>query len=99
MEDDHCHACLRYVELNPVRARLVERPEAWRWSSARANLGLAADDLTDLAATRARVEDWRALLATGLEQEELEAIRTAERTGRLRWPRRGRASAERSAPA
>ncbi len=23
-----------YVELNPVRARLVERPEDWRWSSA-----------------------------------------------------------------
>ncbi|HEX8238749.1 MAG TPA: transposase [Allosphingosinicella sp.] len=27
MEDDHCHACLRYVELNPVRARLAGRPE------------------------------------------------------------------------
>ncbi len=24
---------LRYVVLNPVRARLVQRPEGWRWSS------------------------------------------------------------------
>ena len=30
----------RYVELNPVRARLVKRPEQWRWSSYRAHVGL-----------------------------------------------------------
>lgn len=32
-----------YIELNPVRAAMVEAPEHYRWSSARANLGLAAD--------------------------------------------------------
>ena len=26
-------ACCRYVELNPVRARMVSRPEEYRWSS------------------------------------------------------------------
>ncbi len=31
----------RYVDLNPVRARLVDRPRAWRWSSYRAHAGLA----------------------------------------------------------
>jgi putative transposase len=30
----------RYVELNPVRARLVKKPEAWAWSSYRAQVGL-----------------------------------------------------------
>jgi putative transposase len=25
--------CMRYIELNPVRAGMVERPEAYRWSS------------------------------------------------------------------
>jgi REP-associated tyrosine transposase len=29
--------CMRYIELNPVRARMVERPEQYRWSSYRAN--------------------------------------------------------------
>src|SRR5487761_1927210 len=29
--------CMRYIELNPVRARLVARPEQYRWSSFRAN--------------------------------------------------------------
>ena len=29
--------CSRYIELNPVRAGMVERPEEYRWSSYRAN--------------------------------------------------------------
>ena len=32
---------LRYVVLNPVRAGIVEQPEAYRWSSYRATAGLA----------------------------------------------------------
>jgi putative transposase len=90
MDDAHLYACLRYVELNPVRARLAERPEDWPWSSARAHLGLAGDGLTDLAATRGRVEDWRAFLDAGLEEDDREAIRAAERSGRLRLKPRPR---------
>ena len=82
MDEAHVHACLRYVELNPVRAGLSDRPEQWRWSSARAHLGLAADGITDLAAGRERIGDWRALLDTGLGAREHEAIRTRERSGR-----------------
>jgi putative transposase len=33
----HFLACMRYIELNPVRARLVTRPGAYRWSSHPAN--------------------------------------------------------------
>ena len=83
MSEAHLAACLRYVELNPVRARLAERPEAWRWSSARAHLGLAADRLTDLVASSAGIDDWAAFLDAGLRDEDREAIRTAERTGRM----------------
>jgi putative transposase len=32
-DDRHLLTALRYVEANPLRARLVERAEAWRWSS------------------------------------------------------------------
>ena len=83
MDDAHLHACLRYVELNPVRAGLVARPEDWRWSSARAHLGLAGDDLTDVAAGRERVDDWAAFLAAGLDTCDRDAIRAAEASGRL----------------
>ena len=32
-EDDHFFTLCRYVERNPLRAKLVARPEHWRWSS------------------------------------------------------------------
>ena len=35
-EDDHLLTVLRYIERNPLRAGLVNRAEAWRWSSAAA---------------------------------------------------------------
>jgi REP element-mobilizing transposase RayT len=31
----------RYVDLNPVRARIVRKPDAWAWSSFRAHVGQA----------------------------------------------------------
>ncbi|MFL6863698.1 MAG: transposase [Allosphingosinicella sp.] len=84
MDEAHVHACLRYVELNPVRAGLVARAEDWRWSSARAHLGFAGDGVTDLAAGRARVDDWRLFLGQGLGESHHKAIRAAEARGRLR---------------
>src|SRR5215469_2923177 len=38
MDDEHLAAGVRYVSLNPVRARLVERADRWPWSSVRAHL-------------------------------------------------------------
>jgi len=32
--DDHFHKTVRYIEWNPVRARLCTDPKAYRWSSA-----------------------------------------------------------------
>jgi REP element-mobilizing transposase RayT len=43
IEKDACFAeVLRYVVLNPVRAKMVDRPEKYRWSSYRATAGLEA---------------------------------------------------------
>ena len=35
--EDYLLACYRYIELNPVRARLVRRPDEYPWSSYAAN--------------------------------------------------------------
>jgi putative transposase len=43
--DRHLLACQRYVEMNPVRAGMVGRPEQYEWSSHRHHLGLASDPL------------------------------------------------------
>ena len=82
MDEPHLHACLRYAELNPVRAGLVARAEDWPWSSARAHLGRGGDGLTELAAMRERVDDWPAYLGEGSSAAELDAIRAAERSCR-----------------
>ena len=84
LDERRLYVCFRYVELNPVRARLCGGPEGWRWSSARAHLGLAADPLTDLVPARERIDDWRAFLDEGLDPEDHAALRAAERSGRLR---------------
>ena len=36
-EEDYLLACQRYIELNPVRAEMVEHPADYCWSSYRAN--------------------------------------------------------------
>jgi REP element-mobilizing transposase RayT len=38
-KDSHLLEVCRYVVLNPVRARMVEKPEDWKWSSYRATSG------------------------------------------------------------
>jgi putative transposase len=46
IDEEHRAAALRHVALNPVRARLVERAQDWRWSSTGAHLRGKDDGLT-----------------------------------------------------
>jgi putative transposase len=82
MDGRHLMACARYVEMNPVRARLVDRPEHWPWSSAAAHLAGRDDGLVSVAPMLDLAPDWRALLDSALPQADYEAIRRGERTGR-----------------
>jgi REP-associated tyrosine transposase len=87
MDDAHLMAAVRYVELNPVRARLAGRAEDWLWSSARAHVTGRPDGLTDLAALTGVHRNWRAMLRRGLEAgdtDEGAAIEAHIRTGRPR---------------
>lgn len=82
MDERHMLACTRYIELNPVRARLADRPEDWRWSSARAHLTGQPDGVTDIAALGEVAGNWQAFLDGGIGDGELDALRSGERTGR-----------------
>lgn len=82
VDENHLMACARYVELNPVRAKLVRRARDWRWSSARAHLDDRADGLVDPRKLLRLVDDWKDFLGEGLDAPMLEAIRKGERTGR-----------------
>jgi len=82
MDEAHLSAALRYVALNPVRARLVERAEDWPWSSVRAHLGRAEDGITAVAPVLSRHPDFAALIDGGPEPETFERLRQAETVGR-----------------
>jgi putative transposase len=64
-------ACMRYIDLNPVRAGIVAEPGAYRWSSYRANAEGAEDALVTPhpayfalgRSSAARQAAYRALLA------------------------------------
>ena len=83
MDEAHLIACVRYVSLNPVRARLVARAEDWPWSSVRAHLAGRDDGLVTVAPVLSRVADFTALLTPDRADEDAFAkIRLAEGTGR-----------------
>ncbi len=82
MDKAHLLACARYVELNPVRARLVKRPEDWPWSSAGAHLDGADDGVVKVRPLLAEVPDWRTFLDGGLDEAMLSTLRRHARTGR-----------------
>ena len=81
MDQAHAVACARYVELNPVRAKLVKRPEDWTWSSANAHLAGRSDGLIALEPLLGQVDDWRAFLDGGLDDKTTETLRRHGRSG------------------
>jgi len=83
MDAPYLLAAARYVELNPVRARLAAAPSDYRWSSARAHLKGKDDVLVKVAPLLEMAGKWRALLTSALSEEEIRQFREHERTGRV----------------
>jgi putative transposase len=83
--------CLRYVEMNPVRAGMVTRPEDYRWSSYRAHAFGVRDPLAAshplfdaLGSTdEDRAEAWREACRSPLSDDKLVEFRQALSSGRL----------------
>ncbi len=82
MDEEHLAAALRYVSLNPVRARLVERPQDWRWSSTRAHLTGKDDGITARTPIKERISDFADFLGVAPEVDLFSRLRTAESVGR-----------------
>lgn len=89
--DRHLLACCRYIELNPVRARMVTAPQDYRWSSCRARLGFANSPVLDLdpcyiglaVDESTRRERYIAFLRDVVPEGEWGLIRTALQRGQL----------------
>jgi putative transposase len=82
MDEPHLNATVRYVELNPVSARLCERPQDWRWSSIHAHLKSSEDNLVTVKPMLDRFPDWAAYLGDHQSDQMLQRVRKHTRTGR-----------------
>lgn len=88
-EEDYLLTCMRYIELNPVRANMVNHPREYPWSSYRANA-----EGTDIKLVRhhtlyealgqtplERLIAYRALFKAHILEDEIKTIRSAWETG------------------
>jgi len=83
--EDYLLHCYRYIELNPVRAGMVEHPGDYRWSSYRYHAYGEQNDLIQdhllyhhiAADNDTRRACYRELFSAGLDRQLLHEIRTA----------------------
>ena len=81
--------CQRYIELNPVRAGMVARPEDYAWSSYSHHAGLGeqpwltphADYLALAAERESRFACYRELVASGIDDVDVAALRRHTQQG------------------
>jgi putative transposase len=87
--DEHLLAVLRYIEANPLRARIVRRAENYLWSSYRVHGLGEVDELVDSLVhyeelsplPKVRQRKWAEKVHQPMEEAHLDAIRRSSATG------------------
>jgi putative transposase len=82
LDEPYLLTATRYIELNPVRAGLINAPTRYRWSSAAAHVRGKDDVLVRVKPLLKLVPNWRGFLARVIREDDVELLRTHERTGR-----------------
>jgi len=86
LDESHMIACARYIERNPVWAKMVKKPYLWPYSSAKIHCGIDQDDplgtkqLFDYIEQEAK--SWKEFIEASDNPEEMKGIREKTRTGR-----------------
>lgn len=81
MDERHLLEGVRYILLNPVRAKLRAAADLWPWSSYAAHLA-GADDVIDTAPIADRIGSVAAFVAVGIARDAAEKIRAGTLNGR-----------------
>ena len=82
MGESYLYSAVRYIEKNPVRARIVKNAEDYYWSSARAHVFLVNDDLLSDFFLTSLIPDWAAYLKEETNETDEIFLRTHINTGR-----------------
>ena len=81
MDERYLIAVAAYVELNPGRAKMVNKAWDYRWSSVHAHIAGTSDGRVDVEPLLKRVGGWKAFLKR-MKNESAEEIEKYERTRR-----------------
>ncbi len=85
--DQYFLQCCRYIELDPVKARMIIQPENYRWSSYRENAGLSSSVIVDrdgfTKLSGANFENYREFVLAGSSVSESEFISQRLESNRL----------------
>jgi putative transposase len=81
MDEHYLLAAVRYIELNPVKAKLCFSPGEWEWSSACAHFDGKDDMLVKVKPMLERVADWQSFLSIDNSRNE-QLLAQHTRTGR-----------------
>ncbi len=82
LDGEHLVKAVRYVERNPVRARMVARASDYRWSSAAFHLGMREDSvIRSDSRWGAAIEDWEYALGRPEDEEFVGMIRKRTHVG------------------
>jgi len=95
LDEEHLMLAARYVALDPVRARFVQRPQDWAWSSLRAHFDGRNDSLVTVAPLLEHLGSITTLIDTEPQEAALARLRAAELTGRPRGSNELRRAARR----
>jgi putative transposase len=82
MDEQYLLAAVRYVERNPVRARMAKHAWDYRWSSAAAHVRGEDDILVKVRPMLERVADWPEYIGQEPTAFEVSTLRLHNRTGR-----------------
>ncbi len=96
-KNEYLLACVRYVEMNPVRAGMVAGPRQYKWSSYRERVKAVRQELLDrddcylgLASSEdERIKRYKRYVRNGVSDQELsflrESLKRNQLTGDLRF--------------
>jgi putative transposase len=83
LDERHLYSAVRYIENNPVRAKIVKRAEEYRWSSARGHIEKGSDPLLSGGChLEEEIKGWGAYLREKEDNLIIESIRKNSLTGR-----------------
>lgn len=81
-DDEHLVTVVRYVERNPLRAAMVDRAQAWPWSSLGASVSREGSAPTVTADDLLRRGDWATFVNQPMPESEERSVRLSVRRDR-----------------